>query len=325
MEDSSLLLLFDKNRPCWSESLVGLAGEDPGGLGRLEREALLERTPNGGYVLTPGGRERFARLAAESFLDSTPGEPPQDPGLSLFALEAILRLDQGFHSPWGSKDPQAGILLPYYPALPPCSNFDELEALERHPLRLSFAGEFPRGGNDLPAPSEERLLQWAGRTGALRGALPLDVLFIHRYDYRYYIEASAPGDSLKLLNTDRLLVRLAEPSRLEPGPFIERTAQDLSRLRPFLEYARRVLLPGRFDTDTQEQSSVTWWVWITRTEAEAALLSGWLAPVSDRLIGPSAPLDFWVVSLEALGSSPERHETFYELFEEKGLSVARTA
>lgn len=323
MEDSSLLLLFDKNRPCWSGTLAALAGEDPDGLGRLESQALLQSTPHGGYVLTAEGRECFARLAAESFLDCKPGEPPEDPGLSLFALEAILRLDRGFHSPWGSKDPQAGILLPYYPALPPCSDFDELEALERHPLRVSFAGEFPRGGQ--PGPSEAKLLQWAARTGATPGALPLDVLFIHRYDYRYYIEASLRGDSLKLLNTDRLLVRLAEPARLDPRLFVERTARDLSRLRPFLEYARRILLPGRFDTDTQEQSSVTWWVWITRTEAEASLLSKWLSPVADRLIGPSAPLDFWIVSLETLESSPARHETFYELFEETGVSVARTA
>jgi len=325
MEDSSLLLLFDKNRPCWSEPLAALAGEDPDALGRLEKQALLQRTPHGGYVLTREGRERFSRLAAESFLDGKPGEPPEDTGLSLFALEAILRLDRGFHSPWGSKDPQAGTLLPYYPALPPCSSFDELEALERHPLRASFAAEFPRGGQDRPAPTEESLLRWAARTGASPGALPLDVFFIHRYDYRYYIEASLLGDSLKLLNTDRLLVRLAEPARMDPGLFVERTARDLSRLRPFLEYARRVLLPGRFDTDTQEQSSVTWWVWITRTEAEASLLSKWLSPVADRLIGPSAPLDFWIASLEALGGSPERHETFYELFEETALSVARTA
>jgi len=325
MEDSSLLLLFDRNRPCWSEALAGLAGEDPEGLGRLERQALLQRTQQGGYVLTAEGRKRFSSLAAESFLESTPGEPPEDPGLSLFALEAIMSLDRGFHSPWGSKDPRAGILLPYYPALPACSNFEELEALEKHPLWVSFAGEFPRGGQERPAPSEESLLRWAGRNGALQGTLPLDVLFIHRYDYRYYLEASAPGDSLRLLNTDRLLVRLAEPARLDPGLFLERTAHDLSRLRPFLEYARRILLPGRFDTDTQEQSSVTWWVWITRTAAEASLLSAWLAPVADRLIGPSAPLDFWVVSLEALKGSPARHETFYELFEETAVSVARTA
>lgn len=139
------------------------------------------------------------------------------------------------------------------------------------------------------------------------------------------MEASAPDDSLRLLNTDRLMIRLVKPFETGEGAFLRQTAGDLSTLRTFLEYARRFLLPGRFDTDTQEQSSVTWWVWATRTAEEASILQRWLAPVSGRLIGPSAPLDFWIFSLEALRMEPERHETFYELFESAAIAVARTA
>ncbi len=325
MDEASLLLLFDTNRPCWSAPLVELAGEDPAGLGILEERKLLERVDSEAYVLTATGRERFTGLASECYLETVAGPPPADPAHSLFGLESILRLDQGFHSPWGSKDAKADLALSYLPALPLAGNLDELEALQGHPLASSFASEFPRVGQEVPRPSAEKLEDWAEKSGASRGNLRLDVLFLHRYDYAYYMEAAAPGDSLRLLNTDRLMIRLAKPFEASEGYFLRKTAEDLSSLRPFLEYARRFLLPGRFDTDTQEQSSVTWWVWATRTAEEASILQRWLAPVSGRLIGPSAPLDFWIFSLEALRAEHERHETFYELFESAAIAVARTA
>jgi hypothetical protein len=325
MEETGLLLLFDANRPCWSAPLVELAGEDPAGLGVLEERKLLERVSPEAYVLTDAGRERFTTLARECYLETEAGHPPTDPAHSLFGLESILRLDQGFHSPWGSKDAKADITLSYFPALPVAGSLGELEALQGHPLVSSFAAGFPRIGTEAPRPSVENLEAWVRQSGASSGKLPLDVLFLHRYDYAYYMDASAPGDSLRLLNTDRLMIRLAEPFRIGEEGFLRQAAGDLSSLRPFLEFARRFLLPGRFDTDTQEQSSVTWWVWATRTEAEASTLQRWLAPFSDRLIGPSAPLDFWVFSLEGLQAERERHETFYELFESAAIAVARTA
>jgi len=325
MDEASLLLLFDANRPCWSAPLLELAGEDPAGLGILEERKLLERIGPEAYVLTEAGRERFTGLAGECYLETVAGNPPPDPARSLFCLESILRLDQGFSSPWGSKDAKADIALPYFPALPVAGSFEELETLQGHPLALSFAAEFPRVGKEAPRPSAEKLEAWAEKNGASRGILPLDVLFLHRYDYAYYMDASAPGDSLRLLNTDRLMIRLAEPFGVGEEAFLKQVAGDLSSLRPFLEYARRFLLPGSFDTDTQEQSSVTWWVWATRTAEEASILQRWLAPVSGSLIGPSAPLDFWIFSLEGLQAERERHETFYELFESAAIAVARTA
>ena len=325
MDEASLLLLFDADRPCWSAPMVELAGEDPAGLDLLEGKKLVERSGPEAYVLTAAGRERFTGLARECFLETAPGTPPADPARSLFGLEAILRLDQGFHSPWGSKEAHTAVSLSYVPALPTAGSFADLETLGEHALSSSFAGAFPRTGDGTPRPSGEKLKAWMEQNKASAASLLLDVLFIHRYDVAYYMEASEPGDSLKLLNTDRLMIRLAEPFRTDEGTFLENCARDLSALRPFLEYARRFLLPGRFDTDTQEQSSVTWWVWATRTQEEASRLQRWLAPVSGRLIGPSAPLDFWVFSLEALQSEPVRHETFYELFESAAMAVARTA
>jgi len=325
MDEASLLLLFDTDHPCWSAPLVELAGEDPAGLGILEERKLLEKVGPEAYVLTAAGRDRFTGLARECYLETAAGRPPADPAHSLFGLESILRLDQGFHSPWGSKDAKVDIALSYFPELPAAGSLDELEDLQGHPLVPSFAAEFPRIGAEAPRPSMEKLEAWVRQNGASRGNLSLDVLFLHRYDYAYYMDASAPGDSLRLLNTDRLMIRLAEPFGIGEEAFLKQATRDLSSLRPFLEYARRFLLPGRFDTDTQEQSSVTWWVWATRTETEALTLQRWLAPVSDRLIGPSAPLDFWIFSLEGLQAERERHETFYELFESAAIAVARTA
>lgn len=325
MNESSLLLLFETDRPCWSGSLAELAGEDPAGLDILAGRHLLEQPLPGAYVLTPSGRERFVELARESFLDTAPGEPPEDPGHSLLCLETMLRLDRGFHSPWGSKEARSRVCLSYFPGLPAPQDFAGLKTLQGHPLAESFAREFPRVGRDDPHPSPGQLDAWLAKTGAPAGKLDLDVLFIHRYDYTYYMDASVPRDSLKLLNTDRLLIRLAEPARTSEGDFRRKLVLDLAGLRPFLEYGRRFLLPGLFDTDTQEQSSVTWWVWVTRTSGEASLLREQLAPFAGELIGPSAPLDFWILSLEALETEPQRHETFYELFECAAIPVARTA
>ncbi len=325
MKEASLLLLFDENRPCWSARLVELAGEDPGGLKALEDMGLLLRAGKDGYVLSGIGKERFRELAKESFLEDLPGNPPIDPDKSLFALEALLRLDRGFHSPWGSKDARTNVELPYYPALPPASGLDDLPSLERHPLAVSFSAEFPRTPTPSGRPRADLLREWAARTKAVEGRLHLDILFLHRYDYTYYMDASSPADPFRLMNTDRLLIRLAEPSENGRQAFLEQAARDLSALRPFLEYARRFLLPGRFDTDTQEQSSVTWWVWATRTREESKRILQWLSPFAETLIGPSAPLDFWILSLEALEAEPHRHETFFELFESAGIPVARTA
>ena len=325
MKETGLLLLFDTDRPCWSAPLLRLAGEDPGGLCVLEEMGLLERSGSEGYVLTERGKTRFAELAGESFLEAAPGNPPPDPDRSLFSLETILRLDQGFHSPWGSKDPKANVALPYFPDLPAAADLEELQALEGHPLAVSFAAEFPRSKAETARFDPERLKKWVTENKAPEGRLSPDVLFLHRYDYAYYMDAAAPGDSLRLLNTDRLMIRIAEPAEDGAEDFLREACRDLSSLRPFLEYARRFLLPGRFDTDTQEQSSVTWWIWATRTREEAERIGRWLEPVSGSLIGPSAPLDFWIVSLESLKEERTRHETFYELFECAAVPVARTA
>jgi hypothetical protein len=48
-----------------------------------------------------------------------------------------------------------------------------------------------------------------------------------------------------------------------------------------------------------------------------------LVPFRENLIGPSAPLDFWILSLEALRSNRNRPETFYELFDALATPVAR--
>ncbi len=325
MKEASLLLLFDQNRPCWSARLVELAGEDPAGLAVLETMGLVRRTGAEGFVLTETGMERFRELAKESFLEDLPGIPPSDPARSLFSLEVLLRLDRGFHSPWGSKEAKTEAVLSYFPDLPAASGLNDLASLERHPLAVSFFEAFPR----TPAASEphraDRLREWVAKSGAREGRLRLDILFLHRYDYAYYLDATAPWDPFRLMNTDRLMIRLAEPPENGREAFLEQVVRDLSSLRPFLEYARRCLLPGRYDTDTQEQSSVTWWIWTTRTRKEAERISQWLSPFSESLIGPSAPLDFWVLSLEALEAEPVRHETFYELFESAGIPVARTA
>jgi len=60
-------------------------------------------------------------------------------------------------------------------------------------------------------------------------------------------------------------------------------------------------------------------------ESAARALAEVLAPFRERLIGPSAPLDFWILSLEALRGDYPRQETFYELFDARALPVARTA
>jgi len=328
MSRESALLLFDEERPCWTAELEELAGEDPEELRSLAGAGFLAGDGLEGWILTETGRARFREWARESFLEARPGSSPADPALSRLRLEAALRLDRGFHSPQGAKEYRLGVGFPYRPRLPRPEGPEELDRLEEHPLARAFRADFPREAS-LP-PSSADLADWAKRHGAEEGRLDLDVLFLHRYDYAYYLGGPSPTDPLGLANADRLFCRiLRDRGRGEEGGAAATVLRgiwaDLADLRGALEFARRALLPGRFDTDAQEQGANTWWVWMPERESAARALAEVLAPFRERLIGPSAPLDFWILSLEALRGDYPRQETFYELFDARALPVARTA
>ena len=144
-----VLLLFDENRPFWTERLIGMAGEDPAVAVSLEKEGLLKSLGRG-FCLSEEGRVVFSRWAAESYLESLPGGEPGDPELEELKLETALLFERGFKGFQGTKRVIVSPRLEYFPGIPPGEIFSISEGsiqwrLPEHPLVADLTSSFPRG------------------------------------------------------------------------------------------------------------------------------------------------------------------------------------
>lgn len=323
MNRERVLLLFDESRPFWTEELMELAGEDPAVAAVLEKEGLLESL-QGGFRLTSEGREAFRRWAAESYLESLPGEEPDDPVVEGLKLQAALLFEGGFRGFQGTKKVTLSPKLEYFPRIPRGELFslsgDTIGwNLPEHPLVKEIVASFAR---DRDAEGE-KLLDLERDIDALGlGRVPWSphILCINQCDYAYYWRSRSETDRWGLLNTDRLFLNLV----LDPQRFgLEAAASDIAAFSLFLLDNRQVYLPGCFDIDVHQQSCFSWWFWATRTEEEARELAQRLAVPGRDLVLPAEPADAWVISLEALSASDRKAESFYEFVDDLALPVTR--
>ena len=116
----SCLLLFSRERPCWDEETLALAGEDPHALKELEDSGDLMRIA-AGCGLTPQGVRTRERVSRELCVPVSPaGEVPID---EVRAREMLERnrleqfLDRAFMTDWGIKEVSVGKTFPVVPCL----------------------------------------------------------------------------------------------------------------------------------------------------------------------------------------------------------------
>ena len=98
MDYETILLLFDRDHPCWDEETLVLIGEDCRGLKKLEDLGFLE-ADNGIYTLSEKGRQAFKKLCLEQFIDEEPATSPksfQEKRQSLWRTKLQVLLDNSF-------------------------------------------------------------------------------------------------------------------------------------------------------------------------------------------------------------------------------------
>ncbi|MBQ9565888.1 MAG: hypothetical protein IJU98_09910 [Synergistaceae bacterium] len=295
--------------------------EDCGDLDSLERKGLL-LCRDDVYCLSEEGRRAFSRISAELFLYEEPGDAPDNPAAYLMTTELWIELERCNLQRGGLKRylfrPQipvrpalrredvwsldGGRLLWKYPDSPAVK-----ELLEKHPL--------PRPHERKPElPDAQALREW--RELSPEPFVP-DLAYIAHYDFTQYLDFKGhPGDDMKLINTDRFFFSTAgdRESRLDV----------LGQFQRWLLELRHLKIPGYLDLDTQEQDSVNWLIFLTRTQEEALEVQADLRQFGPSLIEPANPMEVWTLSLEALRTCPSQRELIWDVLPEAGQPVCLT-
>lgn len=332
MGDEAVLLLFDEEHPCWDEETVRLAGEDSEGLKRLERSGLLEKRENI-YILTEMGRKAYIDLCKGQFVEANPGmapEKPSDQRRSLWRTRLQVLLDKSFIARWGLKEFHPGIALEYVPGL----KGEEIVSLKGCDLKWTYLSNpevqrikthFSVTGlkaRELKPHSLDEIRMWLEENNISRECFTVDLLFLSRYDFAYYVQfPKHPNDRLGLVNADRFFFFKACP------PFkdnLRNFVETIGQVHLYLMNQRHMYLPGYFDLDLADQDSLSWITWITETEEEALSLAGCFKPFGQSLIEPAKPMDIWIISTEKLKEIREKQETLFDLFSMIAHPVART-
>lgn len=321
----TILTMFDEQNPCWTAELLELAGEDASGLDELVTSGSLELS-DGIYSLTERGKADFVRARDELFLEGMPGTKPSDPARSVKRTKLRLLLDNAHLQRWGIKIYHAGQDLDFYPDL----RREELLSFKNgtpewsytdSPLYRKINEEFKPAliedrKTDLVTP--ERLSSWCEENSAWPGSLNVDLLYLCHYDFMQYRDFGGhPNDGLKVINTDRFLF-------LFPEPDIENNLVNVAKFHLWLNTLRRMMIPGYVDRDTQEQDSVSWLVFTTERENEAAALAGELGNFGEKLVENANPCEVWTVSMEALENVKEKRELIWELLPDIAHPAQRT-
>lgn len=310
----SLLFRFDSDNPCWSEDLLKMAGEDISCLPSLIERGFLSRDDDI-YALTEKGAQFFESEGRECFIAEAPGRRPACPQRSLARTKLRLLFDGAHLQRWGLKEFYTEVELEFHPALTGEEIFrlqdgNVVWLYQNSAVYKKLAKDFPAVEVDKRSTdgiSGDRITAWLGDNSPEAGTLAVDVLHLSRYDFMAYSDFKGhPRDPLKLINADRFLFTF--PSDSTGG-----NLETIGRFHLWLNYLRRVQIPGYMDCDTQEQFSVSWLVFAVETEAEAADLIAKLAPFGEVLVRNADPCEIWTVSMEALQNVKAKQEVVSEL------------
>lgn len=320
-----IITMFSEEDPCWTAKLLELAGEETAGLEGLVSEGFLELS-GGVYSLTEDGRKAYEKLKNELFLEGSPGVKPLDPERSVKRTRLRILLDSAHLQRWGIKVYHAGQGLEYYPALMDeelvCSENGTLEwkysaSQLYQKINNDFSPSFIEGRRtDLVTP--ERIKSWCAENSAEAGILDIDLLYLCHYDFMQYRDFPGhPNDRLKVINTDRFLFVFTDRD-------IKKELVTVAKFHLWLNTLRRMMIPGYVDRDTQEQDSVSWLIFTTEKEEEAAELAKELGNFGEALVEKANPCEIWTISLEALENVEEKRELIWELLPDIAHPAQRT-
>ena len=316
-----LIIRFSKEHPCWTKELLERAGAESAGLEELEREGLLLRRGDI-YCLSEAGRQVFFRISEELFLYKEPGDIPDDPARALMTTELWMELERCNLQCSGLK---RYLFRPHIPVRPVLSRGDVWtlkegtvlwnycrqpavrEMVEEHPL--------PRLHDRRPEPPDPRVIQkWESLPSEL--FIP-DLACIINYDFTQYLDFKGhPGDSMKLINTDRFF--------FSADGDMESQLDALGQFQRWLLELRHLRISGYVDLDTQEQNSVNWLIFLTEHQKTALEAQAVLKQFGPSLIEPANPMEVWTLSLEAFRCCPSRCEVIWDVLPEAGLPVCLT-
>ena len=320
-----ILTMFDEQNPCWTAELLELAGEDASGLDELVSSGSLELF-DGIYSLTERGKTDFERARDELFLEGLPGAKPTDPARSVKRTKLRLLLDNAHLQRWGIKVYHAGQDLDFYPDLKgeelfSFSNGTPEWSYTDSPLYKKINKEFKPAlieGRRTDLVTPERLSSWCEENSMEPGRLNIDLLYLCHYDFMQYRDFGGhPNDRMKVINTDRFLFVFPEGE-------IEKDLASVAKFHLWLNTLRRMMIPGYVDRDTQEQDSVSWLVFTTEREDEAAELAEELGKFGEKLVENANPCEIWTVSMEALENVKEKRELIWELLPDIAHPAQRT-
>ncbi|MEG1911413.1 MAG: hypothetical protein RR091_02880 [Cloacibacillus sp.] len=310
--DENLLLRFDSLHPCWTVEMLRRENEDISSLEELQ-EAGLVAEKDGCFFLTEEGAARFAPLAKASYIEDAPGGRPEAPAKAARAAELMDLLNKKHAQRWGIKKYLNSQKLKIFPS-DRCVDwsYTQNEAYQK------MLEEFPTVG--LKSRTTERYAKktaaWLAANEKNMGGFTPDLLYICYYDYIHYTDFKGhPHDPLRLINADRFLFVFCEESASAA-----RTASEFFR---WTTLERRVMLPGYFDIDTQEQDSVCWLVFVTEKEERAAELARELAPLFTKIPQEAEPCEIWTISFEALQNVTEKRELIWELLPQTAHAAKR--
>lgn len=310
----SLLFRFDLDNPCWSEDLLKMAGEDVSCMTQLMERGFLSLDGDI-YTLTEKGAEFFENECREFFIAGAPGRRPAFPKRSLARTKLRLLFDGAHLQRWGLKEFYTAAELEFHPALTGAEIFrlDEGKVVWLYgdsAVYKKLSEGFPvvevdkRSADGI---SNDRITAWNRENSQEAGLLPVDLLYLSRYDFMAYSDFKGhPRDPLKLINADRFLFTFPSDSTAD-------NLEIIGKFHLWLNYLRRVQIPGYVDCDTQEQFSVSWLVFAVDTEEEAAALTASLSPFGEALVRNADPCEIWTISMEALQNVKEKQEVVSEL------------
>lgn len=221
----------------------------------------------------------------------------------------MLLLDKRHLQRWGLKE----YVSPFGFALPDLKR-DELFVLDKGkpvwcypdaPVFRRMAKDFPEMGSAArlhSAPGMEQIGMWLRVNAPELRRVEFDLLYKSRYDFQAYAKfPSLPADPCRLLNTDRFFFDFM------PLPSPENLLRYLERIGEFqmlMTMLRRLYLPGYVDLDAMDQNGVNWLLFAFERDEDAERCVKLLAPISEALPGPAAPLELWSVSLQGLRDYP---------------------